>query len=59
MSGKVLHVQVTRVPPVCALHAEGRRWRFDAENEPHVWFWGASIDLNVSSAPCCCTPFEQ
>lgn len=40
-------MQVTRTPPVCVIHAEGQRWRFDAENEPHVWFWGASIDLNV------------
>ncbi|KAK9839445.1 hypothetical protein WJX81_002493 [Elliptochloris bilobata] len=45
---RLLSEHVTRVPPVCAIHAEGRGWRFDAENEPHVWFWGASIDLNMN-----------
>ena len=39
---------------MCALHAEGCRWQFDAENEPHVWFWGASVDLNVSRLQLSC-----
>ncbi len=44
-------VKVARLPPVMAQHTEGRGWVLESENEPHVSFYGAYVDLNVCAFP--------